>query len=673
MNVNKLKIGPRILLGIGIFSLIPIAILSFISYKSIDNVLDVEINRYIDTKGLAISESVNQWFIGKKSEIEAFTMAPVLLKGAGERERAEFTAANIHRLKSGTKNIYDAQWSTDAAGNFIFAVPTDTGSVKKIVKGTIKDRQYWKPLRSGKTVVSRPIISRSTGKPAVVIAAPIRNEKGIVTGSVGNNILLTFIEEIFKKNALSENSFAVLTSADGTFIIHPDTSYVMKKTLLSADDLLSKQIIKTKDSEQKRGSVTYRGRDKIVACYPVESAGWLVTIVADYDDFFYGKSQLLFKILALFIIVLICNGVMAFGLIRNITTPINNIKEVFLKAGEGDLSNRISIANNDELGDLSNGFNEMMDKMSKLIKKVQHSVESVSESSRFLSGMTDQTGAATDEIAQTIHEISLRADEQANDIEKGVSEIHDLSSIIEQVGSSSENVIEIAHNASALSEKGLFVVNQLNEKSRLRGDAARRVNDMINEVDKSSQEIGIITDTLGDIAEQTNMLSLNAAIEAARAGEYGRGFAVVADEVRSLVEQSSRAANQVKDHIGKIQESSRQAVHAMDNANNAASDQERAVRENENLFRNINESIGNILGKIDEIGKYTETMVSEKMKIVTVMENILTASKDTTRSTKEISASTEEQLSIIEELTAYSRELQELALSLKEQADMFRL
>lgn len=199
------------------------------------------------------------------------------------------------------------------------------------------------------------------------------------------------------------------------------------------------------------------------------------------------------------------------------------------------------------------------------------------------------------------------------------------------------------------------------------------MNKTITEVDTSSEEIGIIIETIGQIANQTNLLSLNAAIEAARAGEQGKGFAVVADEIRKLAEQSSQSAQKISNLITGIQEQSKSAVNSMEVAKSISDSQSTAVQQTERSFENIASSIKTLIEKIEEINNDNTQMSSSKDTLVDIISGIAAASQQTSAATQQVSASTQEQLASSQEISNHTEELKNLASKLEESIEKFKI
>lgn len=671
---KNIKLSGKLILFSILVSLLPLTITFLTSYASVNKILNNDVYQLIKDKANSRVKEFNQWVIGKKDEVNAMANIPLLRRGTSEEERTAYTAYNLYRMEKNHKGLYDAQWSTDCEGNFIYAEPDQNGNVEKVNKGSIKNRDYWNELASGKVIVSNPLISMSTGKTAVVIASPITSYDGKFIGSVGDNISIESIKESLKNINISEHSFAVLTAQNGVFIAHPDNKFIINKNLNSEKDILSQTILSLKN--EKDGTlkeIVYNGRKKLVSNYSIEEAGWTLTIVADYDELFREKSSLIKVNAAIMLVVLIAVIFVSTIIIRSIKTPVKILEDNLLRASNGDLTCQIDIRTKDELGHLANSFNNMIINIRSLVEKVRISSDSVFLSSDLLLRITNETKNSANGVSSAIEDIVLTTDKNAKDIELSSEKAGNLSNSIQQVSSHISSIVDIFSYVEDLNKKGLEVIKLLDNSSKRTKNASGEMNETIISVDRSSQQISAIVEAIGGIASQTNLLALNASIEAARAGEAGKGFAVVADEIRKLAEQTEHATDQIEYIIEDIQKKSKKSVASMNSARKVLEDQFSAVGKTEDIFNDISCKVKEITEKLEHIKNCNKDMVCKKNEIVCVIENIATASVEISSSTEEILASSEEQVASMEEVSLETEKLKKYAKGLQGEIEKFSI
>lgn len=671
---KNIKLVTKLVLFSLLISILPLIFTFLSNYILVDKLLNKNVYELVNEKAMSRMNDFNQWIVGKKDEVDAMANDPILRKGASEEERVNYTAYNLYRMKANHKDLYDAQWSTDAEGNFIYAEPDENGKVKKISKGTIKNRDYWQQLITGNTIVSNPLISLSTNKTAVVIASPIKGNDGSYIGSVGDNVSLDYIKKSLENINISKSSFAVLTSKNGSYIVHPDSKLLVNKGLNTENDILSQTIksLKTeKDGTFKK--ITYNGRTKLVSNYNIKEAGWTLSIIADYDELFQERNNLIHTNIIIMLLVLILVAILSTIIIRSIKKPIVVLENNLLKASKGDLTCKVDINSKDEIGSLANSFNVMMEDIRYIVNEVKNSSDEVFQCSEFLSKVTSETSHTASQIFIAVEEIAGHTDRNAKDTEVGFKKANILSDTIQNVSKYIDDTTNMFEKVEQLNRDGLNIIKLLEDNSDKVKKANMYVNDTINSVDQSSKEINIIIQTIEQISDQTGLLALNASIEAARVGEAGKGFSVVAEEIRKLSEQTVIATNQIKDIVREIQGKSKESVSSMSNNNEMLKEQFSTVNMTNTIFADTAKHITELTLMIQHIKSYTNDIVNKKDDIVDIIQSVSRSSIDTCASTEEITASFHDQVASIQEISEQAQKLKSNSEKLKNNLERFKI
>ena len=251
--------------------------------------------------------------------------------------------------------------------------------------------------------------------------------------------------------------------------------------------------------------------------------------------------------------------------------------------------------------------------------------------------------------------------------------MQDISGQSEQVSTNAEAIAAVTDMTVAEVGRGKNAVQDIVNAMDAINTGTDTVQNSIKKLAKQSEEISQIVDVISGIAEQTNLLALNAAIEAARAGEAGRGFAVVADEVRKLAEESGTSSQKIAELVGKIQEDMKEAVEASDQSAQSVEGSRQSVEEANKIFESIQVSIEALAGGIRDVSTSIQTISDGTKSMAAETESIAKISHENASRTQSVSATTEEQSASSQEIAASTRVLAELAQELQANVQKFQL
>jgi len=378
--------------------------------------------------------------------------------------------------------------------------------------------------------------------------------------------------------------------------------------------------------------------------------------------------------LTITIIVLLTGIVIALVVAHIIVKPILLVVERLQLVADGDFTGEEMITKSkDEVGTLIVTMNKMVSSIRDVIKQVRDTSEQVAAASEELTASAEQTSTATEQISTAIQEISEGSNQQVSTVRDTSDIILEISKGMEQVATSIQSVAELTVETNDKSTAGSLVVNRTIEQMNSVQKQVADTSSVINTLGMKSNEIGQIVQLITQIANQTNLLALNAAIEAARAGEHGRGFAVVADEVRKLAEQSGLAADQISSLVSQIQEESLKAIESMELGTSSVTEGIDMVRETGDSFKDIIKMIEVISSQSQEVSAIVEQVNAGSSGMVQMIEDVANISEQSAGNSQNVAASAEEQLASMEEIATSASSLSQMAEDLQSLVRTFKV
>ena len=526
-----------------------------------------------------------------------------------------YTEADVIATEDSARIV---QWMRDHTNHrpevFDYIGYSDKDAVFYSDKGSsvsIKDRDYWQAImQMGKDIfIDDPTTSKSTGQ-TIVHVCKAAKANGHTVGFFCGVIQVEHITRLMEDIALEGFGCATLRAGNGSTINVVGEDYVMD---IFNDCPDSAEIAKQITSDTFIGvsdSLWLKTADKreILCIYtPISKTKWSLTIMLDSDkvtSLASTTANVMFIFAGgLVVIILLIASITVFKALK----PLKNVEDAILEiaTGNADLTKRININLNNEVGRVVEGFNLFSQKLQEIISTMKDSKDELVFAGQTLQSSINETASSVAQITVNIDTIGSSISNQSSSVNETAGAVNEIASNIESLNRMIESQSASVEQASAAVEQMIGNINSVNNSVQRMAQEFKNlearaivgvqkqddVNNKIEMIESESKALQDANTVISDIAEQTNLLAMNAAIEAAHAGEAGKGFSVVADEIRKLSETSSAQSKTIGDQLNKITHGIEEIVSSSQDAKKALSEISVGIKNTDNLVQEISNSM----------------------------------------------------------------------------------
>jgi len=373
---------------------------------------------------------------------------------------------------------------------------------------------------------------------------------------------------------------------------------------------------------------------------------------------------------------LACAIALTYFITTSITRPLAAANKQLKTIAGGDLCTAIPekyTESEDEIGEMSRSIMHMQDSLRELLSNVKSSSDTLDGSSQALLTITRESSEAIGCVARAMEEVASSSMDQAKNSDIITGMAYELGDKIARADALASDMIDLSKKTSALGQKGMHIVDELDCKMAETVRGSKEINCEINDMYNYLKNIEQTVILIDKIANQTNLLSLNASIEAARAGEMGMGFAIVADEIRKLSEETEKAAKDINEMVDTIENKAQSVVSTMEGVESIVAQQGEAVDSTKEVFTDTAKLISMVVASVEQVKEHTKDVNENKEKIIAAIDEISSLIQETTAATEETSASMEEQAAAMEEVENHTGELGSIAQMLQEDVNKFKV
>ena len=599
-----------------------------LSFKASLDRLDIEVEQRLESTTASYNQYVTDWILSKE---RAITSLP-------QDANPDAIVVHLKQVRDSAKfdNIFLAYPDGSQANANGVILPPGNDDPRKW-------GWYTNAIAApSKVFMDNPTVAAATGANVVSLGKALNLHGQQVV--LGADVEITDILNSMEKVIIPGEGFMFIANNKGNIFTHPNTKLLNKSVSTLGLDFSTIQQATNSNSDI---SIELDGEKYIMYAQKIDGTSLITVSVINYDSLvaplFDAVSG---QILVTAIVVIICT--LLFNLLCNILfRPLNNVSQALAQIanGSGDLTQRIHVENKDEVGELANNFNTFVESLQQLIQHIRLQSQQLTEGSE----------QSTNRANNSVKELNL----QQQEITMVATAVTEMASATREIASHAEQTAEAAQNSSSSTQKGHSLVIETKASINNLANEVNEASMVISELQQHSQEINTVLATIQGIAEQTNLLALNAAIEAARAGEQGRGFAVVADEVRVLSQRTHTSTEEIKSTIDILQQTTSRAVNLMQSssklANSSVEDADRATLALEEISSSVT--------LISDMATQIATAAEEQTHVTGEITQNVTSIKDVTDLLVIDSTDSLEQ----------SHSLKEQALNLSEKVATFKL
>ncbi|MBD5528624.1 MAG: methyl-accepting chemotaxis protein [Lachnospiraceae bacterium] len=476
-----------------------------------------------------------------------------------------------------------------------------------------------------------------------------------------------------------DSSYAYLVSSDSTMMYHPTPDKIGQPVENAAVKQLVGEIAQGNRPETDVIIYDFKGVTKYASFYIDYDKSFILVVTADENEILKSVTSLTINsIIGGLIVLFLCN-IVGFIVALKLVKPIERTTREASRLAELDFTRAeagkglLHRERKDETGVMNRAISILQQELALMAVNVNEQCGKLHDSAGSMAQSVSKTLETVEQVEKAVNEIAQGATNQAQETQTATEEIIAMGNMIEETEGEVEELRENARKMRSAGEQAMEILSALGEVNQQTKDAIAVIAKQTDVTNESAMKIKTAVDIITDIAEETNLLSLNASIEAARAGEQGKGFAVVAGQIQKLAEQSNESAQQITGIIELLIQETQRSVQTMSDVKVVIEKQDENVTLTEKAFEDVKDGIAQSIEGIRAIARRTKELDETRVKVVDVVQSLTAIAEENAASTEETSASATEMGAIMESIDDNARSLSVVADQLHETISKFKV
>lgn len=473
------------------------------------------------------------------------------------------------------------------------------------------------------------------------------------------------------------SSYVYVVSADGTMLYHPTADKIGKPVENEAVKQTVEKISKGQKVENEVIQYMFKGVEKYAGVYVNDAQDFIIVVTADSAEIFESFNRIRNIALAALIVVILLVALAGSVVAARIIKPVNQIAQLTVKVSNMDFTedelHRRLCARKDEIGRMGRALERLIGALVQVVNDIRTKSNHLMNAADALNTDASETATTMAQVESAVNDIAQGASSQADETQKATENIIVMGNMIEDTNEEVNKLLVFAQDMQDSTEQAKSILKELEDVNRRAEEYIGVIAEQTNTTNESALKISEATKLITSIAEETNLLSLNASIEAARAGEQGRGFGVVAAEIQKLAEQSNESAMRIEEIIQELLLDSEKAVETMYDVKEVMRLQSDHVEQTETAFEQITEGVTQSIEGINKISERTSHLDDARTNVVDIVQNLTAIAEQNAAGTQETSASTTEVTAIVDDISDKSNTLRQVARDLDDGMNIFSI